>query len=154
MESLITIATYPFPWQAHIMRGRLQADGFTVMLADEEIVTVDWTYSNAVGGVKLRVPVSEAQEAKTALIESESSQSDEEPTKQYGWRALVIAGLGSMFPPLYVYGVYLLFRYWLESEDDGFASARYARWATILFTPQIAFLCCMVAMYIYLILFH
>ncbi|WP_114782466.1 putative signal transducing protein [Botryobacter ruber] len=53
---LVTIATFNEPTEAHIVKGRLEAEGIPCYLGDEHIVSVQPFYSVAVGGVKLRVP--------------------------------------------------------------------------------------------------
>lgn len=65
---LITVATFNDPLEAHIICGRLQADGIECFLADENIVQANWLYANAVGGVKLKV-LQEDVEAAMAVLE-------------------------------------------------------------------------------------
>src|SRR5262249_49628477 len=52
---LVTVATFWFPGEAHIVRCRLEAAGISVYIADEFTVTMDWFLSNAIGGIKLQV---------------------------------------------------------------------------------------------------
>ena len=66
-QKLVTIASYPQPIEAHIAKGRLEAEGILCFLADENIVSVHPFYSNAVGGVKLKVREEEAEKAYTIL---------------------------------------------------------------------------------------
>lgn len=51
----VTLASFSNPLDAHILRGRLEAEGVECHLADEHIVAANWLYANAVGGVKLQV---------------------------------------------------------------------------------------------------
>jgi hypothetical protein len=48
---------------AHIAMGRLQEEGMTCWLKDENTVTIDPILSNAVGGIKLMVLKTEAEKA-------------------------------------------------------------------------------------------
>ena len=48
---------------AHIAMGRLEEDGFTCWLKDENTVTIDPILTNAVGGIKLMVAEADAQKA-------------------------------------------------------------------------------------------
>ncbi len=49
---------------AHIAKGRLQAEGIPAFLDNEHFVTADWFVNIVVGGVKLLIPPSyEAQAA-------------------------------------------------------------------------------------------
>ncbi|HET6348940.1 MAG TPA: hypothetical protein VFH88_07650 [Candidatus Krumholzibacteria bacterium] len=63
----ITVATYCRPVDAHLGRAQLEADGIMCVMSDEFLVRVDPFLSNAVGGVKLMVPVWEAERAKEIL---------------------------------------------------------------------------------------
>lgn len=73
---LITVATYNTPIEAHIFAGRLEAEGIPCILEDEHIVAANWLYSNAVGGVKLRVRRQHAESALQLLQELESAGED------------------------------------------------------------------------------
>ena len=53
---LATIASFREPWEAHIFRLRLEAEGILAMVAHEHHVGVIWPYSTALGGVKVQVP--------------------------------------------------------------------------------------------------
>ncbi|WP_242926978.1 putative signal transducing protein [Pontibacter vulgaris] len=66
-ERLITIATFNEPTEAHIVKGRLEAEGIPCFLGDEHIVSAQPFYSVAVGGVKLRVTEGDAEEARALL---------------------------------------------------------------------------------------
>jgi predicted RNA-binding Zn-ribbon protein involved in translation (DUF1610 family) len=68
-EKLITIASFPQPIEAHIAKGRLEAEGIMCFLGDEHIVSVHPFYSHAVGGVKLKVREEEAKQALAILQE-------------------------------------------------------------------------------------
>lgn len=48
---------------AHIMMGRLQEEGITCWLKDENTVTIDPILTNAVGGIKIMVPKDQASRA-------------------------------------------------------------------------------------------
>ena len=62
-EELVTVATSYDIVEAEFLRNHLEAEGFEVYLADENIVGFYNLLANAVGGVKIRVPSSEAGEA-------------------------------------------------------------------------------------------
>lgn len=68
-QPLVTIATYTDAIEAHIARGRLDAEGIAAFTADEHLVWADWSYSNALGGVKLRVAHADAARALAVLQE-------------------------------------------------------------------------------------
>jgi DNA-directed RNA polymerase subunit RPC12/RpoP len=54
---------------AHIAMGRLEEDGINCWLKDENTVTIDPILSNAIGGIKLMVEVTQAERAATILKE-------------------------------------------------------------------------------------
>lgn len=54
---LVTIASYLNPWEAEIVRARLEADGVPATLANHGHVSVNWQWSMALGGSKVQVPV-------------------------------------------------------------------------------------------------
>jgi hypothetical protein len=63
---LVTIATYSFLHEAHIAKARLDAVGIVSFIADEHTTNI---FSNAVGGVRLQVPVAFAAQAQQVLNE-------------------------------------------------------------------------------------
>jgi len=65
LDRLVTIASFNSLGEAYVARSILTAEGIDCYLADEHIVGLNWFYSIAVGGVKLRV---RAGDAKTALL--------------------------------------------------------------------------------------
>lgn len=66
-ERLITIATFNEVTEAHILKGRLEAEGILCFLGDEHIVGAHPFYAVAVGGVKLKVTENDVEEAKAIL---------------------------------------------------------------------------------------
>ncbi|HEX3356329.1 MAG TPA: hypothetical protein VHS31_05040 [Tepidisphaeraceae bacterium] len=64
----ITVATFWQPTEAHIARLKLESEEIDCILIDENLVATDWLYANAVGGIKLRVPESEAHRARLLLV--------------------------------------------------------------------------------------
>lgn len=67
LDRLITIATFSHPEEAYIWRAKLDSEGIWSSVADANIVTMNWLYCNAVGGVKLQVRESDAPEANEVL---------------------------------------------------------------------------------------
>lgn len=63
----ITIASFSQPIEAHLARAKLESEGITCMIGDENLIRVDPFLSNAIGGVKIMVPQWEVERAKDAL---------------------------------------------------------------------------------------
>jgi hypothetical protein len=61
------VATYAAGTEAHIMKGRLAAAGLDPVLADANLSQTYDLIQIAVGGVKLKVPCSQAAEARAIL---------------------------------------------------------------------------------------
>lgn len=66
-DDLTTIASYRFLAEAETDKLELEGEGFTVFLADAEIVNMDWLLGNAVGDIKLQTPNEQAQAAAERL---------------------------------------------------------------------------------------
>ena len=111
---LITIARYSFPYEAHIARSRLAAEDIPAYVADEHTISMQWLYSNALGGVRLQVPkdfVSSAREIlhtelEAALVEQEGWDGNNCPKcgssdtefYQFGKRLAFLVFIGIDFP--------------------------------------------------------
>lgn len=69
MNDFITIATYDDYLSAHFDKQKLDEQGIDCYLADENTVTIKWILKNALGGIKLRVPAQQTEEALSILNE-------------------------------------------------------------------------------------
>lgn len=72
MSRPVKIASFVYPWEAHIAQSRLEADGIRSFVFDEGIVHANPLLSHAVGGVKLLVSPSDAERALSILHEAAS----------------------------------------------------------------------------------
>ncbi|MEO8206490.1 MAG: DUF2007 domain-containing protein [Chthoniobacterales bacterium] len=64
---MITIARFNKPEEAHMLRLRLEAGGVPVYLQDENIVQMDWLYSNLIGGVRVQISEEDIEDAREIL---------------------------------------------------------------------------------------
>ena len=64
-----TVASFHDPIQAHIARGRLQAEGIEAHVADDGLAVANWEWRLAVGGTRLRVAEEDAERARRVLRE-------------------------------------------------------------------------------------
>jgi hypothetical protein len=64
---MITVARFSLAIEAHIARAKLESEGIPAFVADEHTITAQWLYSNAMGGVRLQVPNSCANNAREIL---------------------------------------------------------------------------------------
>jgi len=63
----VTIASFGQPIEAHLARTKLESEGIPCVIGDENLVRVYGFLSNAVGGVKLKVPDFAAEQARELL---------------------------------------------------------------------------------------
>ena len=75
---LTTIASYSFPYEAHIAKARLDSEGVPAFVADEQTINMQWLYSNAMGGVRLQVPDQFVAQARTILAQDYSDELEQE----------------------------------------------------------------------------
>ena len=52
----LVVSTHTVAIDAHIVKGRLEAEGIPAFLSEDQHITMDWSLSLALGGVKVRVP--------------------------------------------------------------------------------------------------
>ncbi len=69
---LVTVATYARPWEAHLLRLRLEADGIFAVVAHEHHVGLKWHWTVALGGAKVQVPWSAREDALSVMRWAES----------------------------------------------------------------------------------
>lgn len=58
---LVTIASFLEPTDAHLLRGRLEAEGIPSVVAFDGHVNTNWALALALGGVAVQVPESERE---------------------------------------------------------------------------------------------
>ena len=71
---LKTIVVFINPIEAHIIRGRLEAEGIPAFVIHEYHIWANWFFSNAVGGVKVQVNSTDATRAKEILSKLENAE--------------------------------------------------------------------------------
>lgn len=92
MGSLITIEEYDRDFQAHVAKLALEQAGIQCFLANETIVSMDWFMANAVGGIRLQVAESDAEEAFTILSEIRAKRQADEAALKDTWIVCVCGG--------------------------------------------------------------
>jgi rubredoxin len=63
----VTVARFSSVPEADLAVGRLQAEGIDAALLNDNIVTQNWLYSNAIGGIQVQVPAEDAERALEVL---------------------------------------------------------------------------------------
>lgn len=83
MKNLITVATFQFPHEAHVIKSKLESMGIPVLLQDELTVQAYGFISNALGGVKLQIQESDVSTALPILKEAGLLEEDKEEISNY-----------------------------------------------------------------------
>lgn len=109
---LKTVATFSFPHEAHIARAKLESEGIPALVADEHTINMQWLYSNAMGGVRLQVPASAAEQAKEVLAQDYS----EDLIAEVGDDPYVCPSCGSPDVAFYVKGRVMAFLMFILME--------------------------------------
>jgi hypothetical protein len=65
-DQFVTIATFDKPVEAHLAKTKLESEGITCFVTDEQLVQVNWLFPHA-GGAKLKVPAEDAERARDIL---------------------------------------------------------------------------------------
>jgi hypothetical protein len=69
VQELVTIRQFRDLPEALLAKGSLESAGIECFLADENLVRLDWFISNFIGGIKLKVRVADAENARRLLDE-------------------------------------------------------------------------------------
>ena len=78
----VTVATFTYATEAHLLRMRLETEGLHPQLKDEHTVTQDPLLSHALGGIKVQVPDAEEAQARAivaAVAELPHTAEDDTP---------------------------------------------------------------------------
>jgi hypothetical protein len=75
---LKTVATFEYAHFAHIAKAKLQSEDIECFLFDENTSSMIWFYTNAIGGIKLKVRAEDYDRAQTILKENIKSINDDD----------------------------------------------------------------------------
>lgn len=67
MTKLITICSSNIPIDCHILKGRLETEGISCFISDENLIWVHPFKAVAIGGVKLKVPLDKFEKSKKII---------------------------------------------------------------------------------------
>lgn len=74
MEKFITIAIFNYPHEITILKHRLEQEEIQFFFENESIMNIVPMYSQALGGIKLKVHPEDADQAKLILDELNDNQ--------------------------------------------------------------------------------
>jgi hypothetical protein len=67
---LVTVKTFDNPIDAHLLRIHLESEGIPCYIFDEEIVSIQPLFANAVGGIKVKIHREHIDTVRTLLENS------------------------------------------------------------------------------------
>lgn len=73
-----TLGTFSKPIDAHLLVARLVGSGIPAFLRDENMVTLDWFASNAIGGVKVDVGDEDYERALELIAAGPTTEAENE----------------------------------------------------------------------------
>ena len=83
MASLKTVESFTGPMDAHLAKGRLEAEGITASVVHENHIWANWMLSHALGGVKLQVAESNIEVAKIILKQHTNGVFEESLSQEF-----------------------------------------------------------------------
>jgi hypothetical protein len=78
-ENLTTIGRYFWLHEALVASGLLEGAGIPSCLQDANLIRLNWTYANAIQGIRLQVPVARANEAR-AMLRNDAATFEDMPS--------------------------------------------------------------------------
>jgi len=110
---MLTIASFSKPEEAYLLKLRLEAGGVPAYVQDENLIQMNWLYSNAVGGVRVQIAEEDAEHANEILQEphhslemigmppcpscSSTQTAPDELPRRLSFLAVLLAGFPFMF---------------------------------------------------------
>jgi len=74
-DGLVTIGSYPTVFEADLVKGQLEAFGVDAVTDDRNMVGLNVFLTNFYGGIKVRVPEAQAEEARL-ILEAEEAEGE------------------------------------------------------------------------------
>ncbi len=68
-DKIITLEQYYDPMLAHIMRTKLEDNGIPCFIADDNIISANPVFNNAVGGIKLKIFERDLERSREVLAQ-------------------------------------------------------------------------------------
>lgn len=79
-DKLVTIGQFSQGVEAHLCKTKLESEGIQCFIQDENVISANWLYSNAIGGVKLQAKESDVERVRKIFtgLEEVSLQNNSE----------------------------------------------------------------------------
>ncbi len=72
-DDLVVVARFIFPYQAHMLAGKLEAEGIQAFVHGENFMGMNMLYNGMAGGVRVEVKQSDLESAKEILRQVDSN---------------------------------------------------------------------------------
>lgn len=72
-NDLVVIGRFIFPYQAHLLAGKLEAEGIQAFVHGENLMNMNMLYNGLAGGVRVEVKQSDLEAAQEVLKQIEQS---------------------------------------------------------------------------------
>jgi DNA-directed RNA polymerase subunit RPC12/RpoP len=77
-DKIVTLTSYYDPMEAQIVRGRLEANGISCFIADDNTLAANPFYNQALGGIKIKVFEHDLEKCREILAEDVVLESGDE----------------------------------------------------------------------------
>ena len=82
-EKLITLITYTYTTEAYVLVAKLEAEGISCHITNENLLSTQQFLSNAVGGLDVQVPEKDFEQAKEILKNMQAASAPPESLANY-----------------------------------------------------------------------
>lgn len=72
-DDLVVVARFVFPYQAHMLAGKLEAEGIQAFVHGENLMTMNILYNGLAGGVRVEVKQSDLEAAQAIMQQIEAN---------------------------------------------------------------------------------
>lgn len=83
-SALVTVETLREPWEAQMLRGRLEIEGIPAFVAHHHHIGVNWPLSTALGWTKVQVPWSWRAEAGDVIARCRAGEYHDDLVEAFG----------------------------------------------------------------------
>lgn len=79
-SKLITVASVSTVFEADLLRARLEGEGIRAFIANKNLISMNWLYSNALGGVRIDVELHNEHAAREIIALVRAQEFELDPT--------------------------------------------------------------------------
>ena len=76
--SIITLKTFDSSIEAYLLKSKLESENIECFVIDENMITLNPLFANAVGGIKLNINVEDLKKAQAVINDIETQKNNSE----------------------------------------------------------------------------